>query len=81
VVVVVVEMAVEVARLVAVVVDRTFETATVAVEDTGNNQPDYHIIVGGIDTSLLPSFVMFLLPPRLLLLLHCWSQRQCIWRF
>jgi hypothetical protein len=55
---VVVEMAVEVARSVAVAVDRAFETATVAVEDTGNNQPNYHIFIGVIDASLLSSFVV-----------------------
>ncbi len=48
-VVVVVEMVVEVARSVAVAVDRAFETASGAVEGTGNNQPYYHIIVGGIN--------------------------------
>jgi hypothetical protein len=37
---VVVEMAVEVARSVAVVVDRAFSTAAAAVEGTGNNQPN-----------------------------------------
>jgi hypothetical protein len=37
---VVMEMAIEVARLVAVAVDRAFATATVAVEGTGNNQPN-----------------------------------------
>jgi hypothetical protein len=57
VVVVVVEMAVEVARLVAVAVDKAFETATAAVEGTGNNQPNYHIVVGGIDASSLLSFI------------------------
>jgi hypothetical protein len=51
VVAVVVEMAVEVARSVAVAVDRAFATATAAVEGTGNNQPNYHIVVGVIDAS------------------------------
>ncbi len=45
----VVEIAVEVARLVAVAVDRAFETAAAAVEGTGNNQPNYHTVIGGID--------------------------------
>jgi hypothetical protein len=53
----VVEIAVEVARSVAVAVDRAFETATVAVEGTGNNQPNYHIVVGDIDASSSSSFV------------------------
>jgi hypothetical protein len=57
VVAVVVEIAVEVARSVAVAVDRAFETATVAVEGTGNNQPNYHIVVGDIDASSSSSFV------------------------
>jgi hypothetical protein len=35
-----VEMAVEVARLVAVAVDRVMVTATAAVEGTDNNQPN-----------------------------------------
>jgi hypothetical protein len=56
VVAVVVEMAVEVARSVAVAVDRAFETATAAVEGTGNNQPNYHIVVGGIEASSSLSF-------------------------
>ncbi len=43
VVVVVVEMVVEVARSLSVAVDRAFETATVAVEGTGNNQPNNHM--------------------------------------
>ncbi len=57
VVAVVVEVAVEVARSVAVAVDRAFETATAVVEGTGNNQPNYHIVIGDIDASLLSSFV------------------------
>jgi hypothetical protein len=57
VVAVVVEIAVEVARSLAVVVDRAFETATAAVEGTGNNQPNYHIVVGDIDASSSSSFV------------------------
>jgi hypothetical protein len=84
VVAVVVEMTVDVARLVMVAVDRAFETATAAVEDTGNNQPNYHIVVGGIDPSSSSSFVhalCFLPPLRLLPLLRHWSRRQCIWRF
>jgi hypothetical protein len=48
-----VEITVEVARLVAVAVDRAFEKATAAVEGTGNNQPNYHIVVSDID-ALLP---------------------------
>ncbi len=40
VVAVVVEMVVEVARLVAVAVDRAMVTATAAEEGTGNNQPN-----------------------------------------
>ncbi len=40
VVAVVLETAVEVARSVAVVVDRAMATATAAVEGTGNNQPN-----------------------------------------
>jgi hypothetical protein len=57
VVAVVVEIAVEVARSVAVAVDRAFATATAAVEGTGNNQPNYHIVVGDIDASLSLLFV------------------------
>ena len=53
---VVVERAVEVARLVVVAVDRAFKTATAAVEGTGNNQTNYHIIIGGINALLSLSF-------------------------
>ncbi len=41
-----------------VAVDRAFETVTVAVEGTGNNQPNYHIVIGVIDASSSSSFVI-----------------------